>query len=212
MRTLIVAAALVLPALAHEKQDKKEDGFISLFNGKDLTGWKANESPESFRVEDGKIVVNGKRSHLFYVGDVKDHVFKNFEFKAEVLIKPNSNSGIYFHTEWQDKDWPAKGFECQVCAAGYKDPRKTGSLYAIKDLAESPVKEDEWFEYHILVKGKKVEIRLAGKSVNEWTQPDDFTAKQFKGRILDKGTFALQGHDPGSTVWYKNLRVKPLED
>jgi hypothetical protein len=203
MKTLALALALIAP---------QEDGWHSLFNGKDLTGWKANENPESFKVEDGKIVVNGQRSHLFYVGEVNKGVFKNFEFKAEVLIKPNSNSGIYFHTTFQDKGWPDKGFESQVCAMGYKDPRKTGSLYAIKDLAESPVKDDEWFEYHIVVNGKKVEIKLNGKTVNEWTQPDDYSPKQFKGRILDKGTFAIQGHDPGSTVWFRKIAVKPLAD
>jgi len=207
-----VKLMLALVVLLATAQEKKEEGFVSLFNGKDLTGWKAGESPETFKVDDGKIVVNGKRSHLFYTGDVKNHVFKNFEFKADVLIKPNSNSGIYIHTEYQESNWPDKGFECQVCAAGYKDPRKTGSLYAVKDLAESPVKDDEWFEYHILVNGKKVEIRLNGKSVNEWTQPDGWTSpKGFKSRVLDQGTIALQGHDPGSTVWFKNLRIKPLD-
>jgi hypothetical protein len=190
----------------------QDDGFVSIFNGTDLAGWKANENPASFKVVDGAIVANGQRSHLFYVGEVANHAFRNFEFKADVLCKPNSNAGIYFHTEWQDKDWPAKGFEAQICANGYKDPRKTGSLYAIKDLAQSPVKDDEWFEYHIIVNGKKVEIRLNGQTVNEWTQPDDYTPKQFKGRILDKGTFALQGHDPGSTVMWKNIRVKVLPD
>jgi hypothetical protein len=205
MKTLALAFALCAVG-------PQEDGWHSLFNGKDLTGWKANENPACFKVEDGKIVVNGDRCHLFYVGDVNKAVFKNFEFKADVLIKPGSNSGIYFHTAFQEKGWPDKGFESQVCAAGYKDPRKTGSLYAIKDLGESPVKDDEWFEYHIVVVGKKVEIKLNGKTVNEWTQPDDYSPKQFKGRILDKGTFAIQGHDPGSTVWFKNIKVKPLAD
>ena len=193
-------------------QDKKEDGFISLFNGKDLAGWKAGENTDTWKVVDGHMACNGQRSHLFYVGEVKDHVFKNFEFKADVLCKPNSNSGIYIHSDYQEKSWPDKGFECQICADGFKDPRKTGSIYAVKDLDKSPVKDDEWFEYHILVQGKKIEIRLNGKSVNEWTQPEDYTPKQFKGRVIDKGTFALQGHDPGSTVWFKNLRVKPLAD
>ncbi len=215
MRLLLLAALLVpqsfdsrLAALAQDK----DEGFVSLFNGKDLSGWKVSENPASARVEDGKLVTNGPRAHVFYVGDVKSHVFKNFEFKCDVLVKPGSNAGIYFHTEFQEKGWPDKGFECQVCSKDYKDPKKTGSLYGVKDLAESPVKDDEWFEYHILVKGRKVEIRLNGKSVNEWTQPDDYAAKGFKGRILGSGTFALQCHDPGSTVWFKNLRVKPLED
>ena len=220
MKHLILAALLAAcpgfnsfdSRLAAPAQDQ-EEGFVSLFNGKDLTGWKANESPETFKVEDGKIVANGNRSHLFYVGDVKNHAFKNFELKAQVLCKANSNSGIYFHTEFQEKGWPDKGFECQVCANGYKDPRKTGSLYAVKDVAEAPAKDDEWFDYHIVVKGKSVTTKINGKAIVEWTQPDDWAPKgTYKGRILGSGTFALQGHDPGSRVEYKNIRVKPLED
>ena len=212
MRMICVAAALFFAVPQDKSQDKKEDGFISIFNGKDLSEWKAGENTATWKVEDGHMACNGQRSHLFYVGDVKSHAFKNFEFKADVLCKPNSNSGIYIHTEYQEKNWPDKGFECQICADGFKDPRKTGSLYAVKDLDKSPVKDDEWFEYHILVKDKKVEIRLNGKSVNEWTQPEGWTSpKGFKSRVLDQGTIALQGHDPGSTVWYKNLRIKPLE-
>jgi 3-keto-disaccharide hydrolase len=206
----LLAATLLLSWVPVQE---KEEGFVSLFNGKDLAGWKANESPETFKVEDGKIIANGNRSHLFYVGDVKNHDFKNFELKAQVLCKVNSNSGIYFHTAFQDKGWPDKGFECQVCANGYKDPRKTGSLYAVKDVAEAPSKDDEWFDYHIIVKGKSVTTKINGKVVVEWTQPDDWTPKgTFKGRSLSSGTFALQGHDPGSRVEYKNIRVKPLDD
>jgi len=202
-------AVAILAALCQDK----EEGFIPLFNGKDLTGWKANESPDTFKVEDGKIVANGNRSHLFYVGDVKNHVFKNFELKAQVLCKPSSNSGIYFHTEFQPSGWPSKGFECQVCADGFKDPRKTGSLYAVKDVNQCPAKDDEWFDYHIIVKGKSVTTKINGKVIVEWTQPDDYVPKKgFEGRILGSGTFALQGHDPGSRVEFKNIRVKPLDD
>ena len=209
MKQLLVATLL----LALAPRQEKEEGFVPLFNGKDLTGWKANESPETFKVEDGKIVANGNRSHLFYVGDVKNHDFKNFELKAQVLCKSNSNSGIYFHTAFQEKGWPDKGFECQVCANGYKDPRKTGSLYAVKDVAEAAPKDDEWFDYHIIVKGKSVTTRINGKTIVEWTQPDNWTPpKGMNGRSLSSGTFALQGHDPGSRVEYKNIRVKPLED
>ncbi len=208
MKTLL-AALLLLPCLAQEK----EEGFVSLFNGKDLTGWKANENDKTFRVEDGKIIANGDRCHLFYVGDVKNHVFKNFELRAQVLCHPTSNSGIYFHTEFQEKGWPDKGFECQVCADGFKDPRKTGSLYAVKDVNVCPAKDDEWFDYTIIVKGKSVTTKINDKVVIEWTQPDDYVPKSgFKGRIIGSGTFCLQGHDPGSKVEFKNIRVKPLED
>ncbi|HLY11686.1 MAG TPA: DUF1080 domain-containing protein [Planctomycetota bacterium] len=208
MKTLLAAVLLV----ASVQDDKKEEGFIPLFNGKDLTGWKPNENDTTFRVEDGKIIANGPRCHLFYVGDVKNHSFKNFELRAQVYCKPVSNSGIYIHTEFQEKDWPSKGFECQICTNGFKDPRKTGSLYAVKDIPEAPAADETWFDYTIIVKGKTITTKINDKVAVEWTQPDDYTPKAFKGRILSSGTFALQGHDAGSRVEFKNIRVKPLED
>jgi hypothetical protein len=204
----LLAAVLLLPCL----QETKEEGFISLFNGKDLTGWKANENETTFKVEDGKLIANGDRCHLFYVGDVKGHNFKNFELRAQVLCKPSSNSGIYFHTEFQEKGWPAKGFECQVCSQTYGDKRKTGSLYAVKDMAESPAEDDKWFDYSITVQGKKVTTKINDKVAIEWEQPEGFVHKEFKGRAISSGTFCIQGHDPKSRVEYKNIRVKPLED
>ena len=86
--------------------------WITMFDGKTLDGWKASEEPGSFEVKDGTIVANvtgKKRSHLFYMAEKEP--FKNFEFEAEVKTMPGSNSGIYFHTQFQDTGWPKKGFE-----------------------------------------------------------------------------------------------------
>src|SRR5437016_10525298 len=100
---LLFCFAAFLPA--EEKPDnaekktgaeKKTDGWISLFNGSDLTGWKASEGVE-WKVENGEIVTPPKRSHLF-----TEMEFKNFEFKADCLTKPGSNSGLYFHTKYED--------------------------------------------------------------------------------------------------------------
>jgi hypothetical protein len=77
--------------------------------------------------------VNGNTAHLFYDGPVHDHNFKNFEFKADVMTKPHSNSGIYFHTQFQQSSWPEKGYEVQVNNS-HTDWRRTGSLYAIQDV------------------------------------------------------------------------------
>ena len=105
-------------AAARSQQAKPDaEGFYSLFDGKSLDGWKANENPQSFKVQDGNIVVNGQRSHLFYVGPVNNHDFKDFHFKAEVMTFPNSNSGIYFHTKYQDKGFPNAGTVGKTAAA-----------------------------------------------------------------------------------------------
>jgi hypothetical protein len=145
---------------------------------------------------------------------VNDHDFKNFHFKAEVKTFPNANSGIYFHTQYQEKDWPKKGFECQVNNTFTKDRKKTGGLYGVKDVIDnSPVGDGEWFTYDIIVKDRKVEIKINGKTTAEWEQPSSFDGPNegMRGRKLTRGTVAIQGHDPGSKVMYRNIMIKPLD-
>jgi hypothetical protein len=186
-----------------------EDGWTSLFDGKTLDGWKASDKPGTFSVENGTIVVHGPKSHLYYVGPVHNHDFTNFEWKADVKTTKGSNSGMYFHTLWQAEDWPARGFEVQVNSS-HTDPVRTGSLYGIVKVLDSPSKDDEWFTQQITVKGKQITVTVNGKVVVDWHEPD-FTTKPENGRYIDHGTFALQGHDPNSLVYYKNIMVKPLQ-
>ncbi len=191
----------------------KPDGWISLFDGKSLKDWKVGANAGTFSVEDGMIVVNGPVAHLFYEGPVKDHQFKNFEFKAEVMTTPGSNSGIYFHTGFQERGWPAKGYEVQVNNS-HTDWRRTGSLYGIDDVKEVYVKDNEWYTEYIKVEGKRVIIKINDKTVVDYTEPED--VKSLRGndsqRVISSGTFALQGHDPKSKVYFKNIMVKPLAD
>jgi hypothetical protein len=106
---------------------KQEKGWIRLFDGKTFNGWKAGENPGTFTIEDGSIKVAGVRSHLYYDGPVMNHDFTNFEFKARVMTKPGSNSGIYFHTAFQEKGFPDKGFEVQVNNS-HSDWKRSGGL------------------------------------------------------------------------------------
>ena len=186
-------------------QDSK-DGWISLFDGKTLSGWKASENKDTFSVQDGIIVVMGPRSHLYYTGTVENANFTDFEFKADIMTKPRANSGMYFHTEYRDTDWPNKGFEVQVNNS-HTDWRRTGSLYGINDVRDTAAKDNEWFTQHIIVDGRQITVMVNGKVVMEYAVPEG------TGRIsrkLSNGTFALQGHDPGSTIYYKNIMVRPL--
>jgi hypothetical protein len=185
-------------------------GWISLFDGKSLDGWKASEKPGTFSVEDGAVKVAGPRSHLFYEGPVMNHNFKNFEFKAQVMTRPGSNSGIYFHTAYQEKGFPDKGFEVQVNNS-HTDWKRTGGLYDIKDTKKVYVKDNVWFTEYIKVEGKHVIVKINNDVVTDWTQPDDFVPpKGHPERIISDGTFALQGHDPKSVVYFKDIMVKPL--
>ena len=217
MKRLVLLAAVAALAgaaaiAADSAKPAAEDGWISLFDGKSLDGWKCGENANAFKVEDGMIVVNGNVGHLFYDGKVKDHVFKNFEFKADVMTFPKANSGIYFHTVYQEKGWPSKGFEAQVNNT-HSDWKRTGGLYNVADVKDPPAKDNEWFSYYIKVEGKHVILKIDGKVTTDWTQPDDWKGPEGNpGRVLSSGTFALQAHDPGSKAYFKNIVVKPLAD
>ena len=203
------------------QQPATEPGFTSLFNGKDFTGWKVSK-PESFKIEDGAIVANGTAGHAYYDGEFRQHAFRDFELKVDVMTRANSNGGVYFMTEYQEKggsarasgDFPSTGFEVQVNNSYARDPVRTGSLYHVQDINEAPAKDDEWFTMHIVVKGNTVTIKVNDKQTVDWTQPADWNGgREGPGRVLAAtgGTIALQAHDPNSTVYYKNIRIKPLD-
>jgi len=192
--------------------DAQATGWQKLFDGssESFNTWKASEHKDTFSLRDGMIVANGPRSHLFYAGPVENAEFKNFELKLDVKTKPNSNSGIYFHTSYEETGWPEKGYEVQVNNT-HKDVKKTGGLYGIADvLNNSPVKDNKWFTMHITVIDKHIVVKVNGKTTVDYVEPKDYKHPRWAGRKLSSGTFALQGHDPGSTVYYKNIKVKPL--
>lgn len=215
---LVLLAALFSGSLASAGEAKmntlteaeKEAGWKLLFNGQDLSGWKAVEHPSTFKVEDGELIVKGKRAHLFYTGMVNDAEFDDFHFKAEVLTKPHANSGIYFHTKYQEKGWPKHGYEAQINNT-HSDKKKTGGLYDAANNFDKVAEDNEWFLYEIIVNGKKVTVKIDGKAVTEYIEPSDVHYKGWPGRKLSKGTFAIQGHDPKSEVHFRNIKVKPLD-
>lgn len=203
-------ATFMLMAYSNSYKIKSTSGWISLFDGQTLDGWKASENPGTFSITHGAIKVDGRRSHLFYEGPVMNHNFKNFELRAQVMTRPGSNSGIYFHTAYQQEGFPDKGFEVQVNNS-HTDWKRTGSLYNIKDVREVYVKDDVWFTEDIFVRDKKITIKINDKTVVEYTEPENATPpKDQSGQVISHGTFALQGHDPKSVVFFKNIIVKPL--
>ena len=205
---LAVAATLDF-GTAHSAETV-EPGFVSLFDGKSLDGWKkSEENPDSLRVEDGLLVIDGPRAHLFYDGDLAP--FKNFHFIADVMTTPGSNSGIYFHTRYQPSGWPRYGHECQVNVT-HSDPKRTSSLYGIVNVGDPPVKDNEWYRQEIIVEGRRVRLILNGETMVDYTEPENKAAdsNDFERR-LGEGTFALQAHDPQSKVYFRNLQVKRLD-
>lgn len=189
-----------------------QDGWISLYNGKNFDGWKVGANAASFTIVDGNIQVAGPRAHLFYDGPVKNHMFKNFEFKATVMTKPGANSGIFIHTAYQEDGWPSQGYEVQVNQS-HTDYKRTGSLYNVVDVKETFVKDNEWYTEYIKVEGKHITIKINDKVVVDYEETDvDKRGGEMKSKFLKAGTFALQAHDPKSVVLYKEILVRPLTE
>jgi hypothetical protein len=196
-----------------------DDGWVELFDGHSLEGWRPSENKASWKVVNGQLAANGPRSHLFYNGAVKGANFRNFELEVDVMARPGCNSGVYFHTAYQETDFPQKGFEIQIANTaggdnGYMERKKTGSLYGLRNVYKQLIADDQWFKIRALVRGKSVQIWLDGTMVVDYVEPTppvipDGMEKQ---RFLDRGTFALQCHNDGSHAFFKSIKVRPLPD
>ena len=209
-----VLLAITAVSLVSAPARAEEERWVSLFDGKTLAGWKAaSESPSSFRVAEGTIACNGPRSHLFYVGPDGRAVFEDFELSVEVRTRPGANSGVFFHTAYQEQGWPPQGFEVQVNNAqkrhgDYLEMKKTGSLYGVRNVYKAVARDDEWFTMNVLVSRPRVQVRVNDALVVDWIEPEALPDGAPKLNRLGRGTFALQCHDPGSKVFYRNLRVR----
>ena len=160
-------------------------------------------------VEDGVIKVAGPRGHAFYMGEVGNHDFKNFEVIVELKTMPKANSGIFIHTEFQETGWPDKGYEIQVNQS-HGDWRKTGSVYSFQDVKETFVQDGEWYTEHVIVKGDQITVKINGKTINEYDESDIRTGDSGTKK-LSSGTIALQAHDPESVIYYRSVKIKLLD-
>ncbi|WP_423128308.1 DUF1080 domain-containing protein [Gaoshiqia sp. Z1-71] len=213
---LIHALSLLLAMFSCKNNNTGK--WVDLFNGKDLSGWVAMEHPASFTVENGAIVCSGPRAHLYYTGKLQNGIFRNFELKTLVMTAPGANSGIFFHSKEQEHGWPLKGYEVQVNnshegSGDYKELKKTGSLYGIRNVYYQTASDNEWFEMHLKVIENHVEIRVNGVKVVDYIQPDEpYRPDNDKYKIFDRGRIALQAHDEHSTTYFKDIKIRTLPD
>jgi hypothetical protein len=211
-RLALQVVTIALVAASGRAADAK---WTSMFDGRTLSGWRAAEHPASFAVADGAIRARGPRAHLFYVGD-GDASFSDFELRLEVNSRAGANSGIYFHTRWQEAGWPDRGYEAQidnthVAEDGRAGPIRTGSLYGVRNLVRSPVSDDTWFTYLIRVEANRIQLRVDGTLVVDYVEPENPARSDgHRGRRLSAGTFALQSHDPDSEVRFRSIEVREL--
>ncbi len=202
-----LTAALVLAGglTASARDTEKEEGWVSLFNGKSLDGWsKVGNEQSTWEVKDGALCGSGPSSML--VTDKGG--FKNFRFRAEVKINDHGNSGMYFRAA--AKPSFTDGYECQINST-HADPIRTGSIYTQVHIFEELVPPDTWFTQEVEVE----DINYRGKLVTSIkVKVNDKLLYQFLDytRPFKEGHFAFQQHDPGSKVCIRKAEVMPLPD
>lgn len=215
----VVCACLFIFMAGTANCQPPQSDWIDLFNGKDLSGWKANENPGSFRVEEGVLIAEGERSHLFYMGEGDTPpVFKNFELEMQIMTHKFANSGVYIHTQYQKEGWPEKGNEIQVNnthigGGDYRELKKGGSLYLTRNSYKAMARDSVWYHMRVRVAGKQVQVWIDGIQTVNYIEPKNpLAAGITENHLLTSGTFAIQGHDPGSKVTFKNIRLKILPE
>ncbi len=201
--SMLFRSVLVVGLLAGTLTGRSQE-WERLFDGKTMAGWQSSDDPGSFKIENGAIICQGPRAHLFYTNGS----FKDFDLSLEVMTRPGANSGVYFHTRYQPGGWPTNGFEVQVCNSpqmhnGYRENKLTGSLYGLRNIYKQMAADERWFELRIEVRGNRVRTWVDTQLLVDYREPQSPGRKR-----LSEGTFALQCHDPESRVAYRNIRLR----
>lgn len=192
---IAIAVACLLGALDGSlSADEAEEGFVSLFDGKTLSGWHLMNGAK-FVVEDG--VIKHDEGHGWLRSDKE---YTDFILRLELrFMKPKQDGGVFLRAGKEGKDWPDRKYEVQC----ENSPRMAMIFGAKHDLnvpltqkALKPV--GEWNEYEIKIVGSRIEVRLNGELVATSSSADTLT----------RGYIGLQGEN-GSHE-YRNLRIKDL--
>jgi hypothetical protein len=220
MKRLIPAALLATLTLAHAQDQKVEEGFTSLFNGKDLSGWVygkkgtgENKSGAGYAVENGVIFCTVKDGGNLYT----EKEYGDFSLRFEFKLTANANNGIGIRAPLEG-DSAYVGMEIQVLDDGgsdYKNLRPEqyhGSVYdcfAAKRGSQKPV--GEWNTEEITAKGRQVTVTVNGQVIvdaNLDDIKDEAKLKKHPGLKNAKGHIGFLGH--GARVEFRNLRIKEL--
>jgi serine/threonine protein kinase/formylglycine-generating enzyme required for sulfatase activity len=183
-------------------------GFVSLFNGKDLTGWKSHpKQPGNWRVKNGVLIGSGEgseRSHLYT--DRGD--FKDFHLRVEARINDGGNSGLYVRSSFGPA-WPAKspmfpyGYEAQIDSS--VDPARTGSLYAGGTVAvqftDALVPPGQWFTEEVIAQGNRITVKVNGQTTAVYRDEKEISAS---------GHIALQQNNAKTIVEFRKIEIRNL--
>jgi len=200
---------------------EKADGWMLLFDGKTLDGWKTSDlKPSKTPVEDGAINPHGCGGYMM----IYEKEWTDFVLSLDFKISKGCNSGVFVRTFPLDvrpgKDVGYNGIEVQVIDSTDADYHDTGAIYDLVKPAKNAMKPvGEWNHLEITCNGSRIEAVVNGEKVSsmnldEWTKPNrrpDGSEHKFDIAYKDHprhGYIGLQDH--GSPCWYKNIKLKPL--
>lgn len=197
----------------------QDDGWIPLFNGKDLTGWK-QAGPGTHFVQDGLIASTGGMGLLYYTDRKFGHCQIRVVFRMQ---KFNSNSGVFIRIpiepreEWMPVHY---GYEVQIDnhpeTSGEDDYHITGTLYSLsKPLAKPGKPGPEWNTMVITIDGDHTMVSVNGEKVTDFHEGDPVPERKFdfepqRGRRPDEGYIGLQNHGSEDIVYFKEVSYRPL--
>ncbi|HXG10117.1 MAG TPA: DUF1080 domain-containing protein [Gemmataceae bacterium] len=215
-------ALLAAPARGADNEltpAEKNDGWILLFNGKDLTGWhRTSPGFGTWKVEDGAICLTGRGGGMLYT----DERYDNFILKVDFKMSPRCNSGVFVRVG--DPKTPVQtGLEVQVLDDQGRKPTRNscGAIYDLVAPSKAVTRPaGEWNTFVITCNKNLITVELNGEkicamNVDEWDKPGlrpDGSKHKYQLAIKDfprKGLIGFQDH--GTPVCYKNIKLKPLK-
>jgi len=208
---LIALATCIHTSAFSESAAVDDDGFLPLFNGKDLEGWTIKGNPAGFVVEDGIIrSETGGGGHLMYYTDQE---FSDFVLVVEWRVAPRGNSGVFIRADEDSMEPWSTNYEVQISSEDppRDDSRCTASLYAYVAVDPRPDETPEqWRTFQITCKGENIQVEIDGVQVIDF---DQSTLPDTKDKALS-GLIGLQdSHGPeGTWIEYRTVKIKPLED
>lgn len=191
-----------------------QQGFRPLFNGRDLSGWK-HVGPGSFAVEDGMLKTVGGMGLLFYEKEKLGNCVLRVVYRT---ASDHANSGVVIRLPEPPPDpWFGvhNGYEVQIDAGG-DEWHSTGAIYSISKVTSRQQKpRGEWNVMEVELRGPVTRVTLNGVLVNEYREGQPVPERRMwyepvRGPRPDSGYIGLQNHDPNSTVYFREVSVKPL--